>query len=65
MDKKKNYAFSYSSDYHKYFDNGDTSKLVRCKGTTRITVKDNITLDSIVNTLKDSSLTKYDNYCIR
>ena len=44
---------------------GDNSKLVICKGTTRTTVKDNITLDSIVNTLKDSSLTKHDNYSIR
>ena len=47
------------------YHNGDKSKLVRCKGTTRTTVKDNITLDFIVNTLKDSSLSKHDNYYIR
>ena len=63
--KSKNYAFSYASDYHKYWNNGDKSKLVRCKGTTRTTVKDNITVDSIVNTIKDSSLSKHDNYSIR
>ena len=59
--KSKSYAFSYASDYGKYLNNGDKSIFLRCKGTTR---KNNITLDSIVNTLKDSSLTKQDNYCI-
>ena len=62
--KSKNYAFSYASQFHQYLNNGDKSKLVRCKGTIRTTLKDNITLDSIVNTLKYSSLTKHDNYCI-
>ena len=60
--KGKNYAFSYD---HKYLNNGEKTKLVRCKGTTRTTVKNNITLDSIVNTLKDNSLSKHDNYFIR
>ena len=59
--KIKNYAFGYAPDYDKYLNNGDKSKLVRCKRTTRTTVKDNITLDFIVNTLKDSSLSKHDN----
>ena len=63
--KSKNYAFSYAPDYDKYLNNGDKSKLVRCKGTTRTTVMDNITFDCIVNTLKDSSLSKHDNFCIR
>ena len=42
----------------RFLNNGDKSKLVRCKGTTRTTVKDNIYLDTLINTLKDSSLTK-------
>ena len=63
--KSKNYAFSYASDYNKHLNDDDKSKLVKCKGTTKTTVKDNTTLDLVVNTLKDSSLTKYDNYCIR
>ena len=50
--------------HHKYLNNGDKSRLVRCKGTAR-TVKDNITLDSIIKTLIDSSLSKHDNFCIR
>ena len=63
--KSKNYAFSYASDYHKYLNNIDKSKLVRFKGTTRTAVNDNITLGSNVNTLKDSSLSKHDNFYIR
>ena len=63
--KSKNYAFSYAPEYEEFLNNGDKSKLVKCKSTTRTTVKDNIALDSIVITLSDSSLRKHDNYCIR
>ena len=56
--KSKNYAFIYASDYYNYLNNGDNAKLVRCIGTTRTTVKDNININSIISTLKDSSLFK-------
>ena len=45
--------------------NNDKSKLIRCKGTTKITIKDEIHFDSLVNTLKEGTLTKINNYCIR
>ena len=38
--KSKNYAFSYVKEYEQFLNNGDKSKLVRCKGTTRTTIKD-------------------------
>ena len=45
--------------------NEDKSKLIRCKGTTRATIRDEIHFYSLANTLKESTLTKNDNYCIR
>ena len=62
--KSKNYAFSYVKEYEQFLNGGDKSKLVRCKGTTRTTIKDEINIDSPVNTLKEGTLTKNDNYCI-
>ena len=44
---------------------GDKSKLVRCKSTTRTSVKDKITFVSIIKSLKYNTSTKHDNYCIR
>ena len=61
--RSKTYAFSYAEEY-KFLNDRDKEKLVRCKGTTITTVKDNITFDSFVNTLTDNLLTKHDNYCI-
>ena len=63
--KSKIYVFSYATDYDKFLNSGVKLKLVRCKGTTRTTVKDNIYLDTMINTLNDNSFTKLDNYCIR
>ena len=59
--KSKNYAFTYVNELL----NNDESKLIRCKGTTRTAIKDEIHFDSLVNTLKEGTLTKNDNYCIR
>ena len=63
--KSKNYAFSYAKDYEKVLNDGDKSKLVRCKGTTRSTITDEINIDTITNILNNSSVVKNDNYCIR
>ena len=63
--KSKNYAFSYVKEYVQFLNGGNKSKLVRCKGTTRTTIKDEMNIDSLVNTLIEGTLTKNDNYCIR
>ena len=63
--KSKNYAFAYAEEYKKFLTDKDKEKLVRCKGTVKSTIRDNITIDSIVNTIKNSTITKHDNYCIR
>ena len=51
--KSKNYAFTYVNELL----NKDKSKLIRCKGTTRATIRDEIHFDSVVNSLKESTLT--------
>jgi len=56
--KSKNYAFIYTNELL----NNDKSKLIRCKGTTKTTIKDEIHFDSLVNILKEGTLTKNDNY---
>ena len=59
--KSKDYAFTYVNELL----NEDKSKLIRCKGTARATIKNEIHFDSLANTLKEGTLTKNDNYCIR
>ena len=38
--KSKNYAFTYVKEYEQFLNDGDKSKLVRCKGTTETTIRD-------------------------
>ena len=65
-EKSKVYGFTYDDkEYHKKLDPGELAKLIRCKGTVKATVRDNITIDTIKDTVMNSTLTKHDNYCIR
>ena len=59
--KSKNYAFTYVNEL--LYE--DKSKLIRCTGTARETIKNEIHFGSLANTLKEGTLTKNDNYCIR
>ena len=52
-------------EYKKFLNDGDKARLVKYKRTVKATVKDNITVDSIIDTLMNNKLTKNDNYCIR
>ena len=52
-------------EYEQFINDKDKEKLVRCKGTATTTIKDKVTIDSIIETLKYSRVTKHDNYCIR
>ena len=63
--KSKVYAFEYAEEYYKFLNVGDKSKLVRCKGTNRTTVKNEITINKLIDTVKDNSLSKNDNFCFR
>ena len=59
--KSKNYAFSYyDKDYEEKLEPAKLAKLVRCKGTVKATVRDNITIDTIKETVMNSALTKHD-----
>ena len=51
--------------YQEKLKPSDKEKLVRCKGTVNATVSDNITIDTIKDTVINRTLTKHDNYCIR
>ena len=62
-EKSKNYAYSYNDkDYQAKLKPTD---LVRCKGTVKATIRDNIKLETIKETIINSTITKHDNYCIR
>ena len=63
--KSKNYAFNYVKEYEKFLNDDDKSKLVRCKWTTGTTIWNEINFNSLENTLKESTFTVNDNYCIR
>ena len=63
--KSKNYAFKYTEEYEQYLNNGDKLKLLRCKGVVKSTVEDNITVQSMIDTIKNSTLTRHDNFCLR
>ena len=60
--KSKNYAFTYENAL---VNEKEKEKLIRCKGTTKATIKNEIHFDSLVNTLKEGEITKNDNYTIR
>ena len=60
--KSKNYAFTYENEL---LNEKEKQKLIRCKGTTKATIKNEIHFDSLVNTLKEGTITKNDNYTIR
>ena len=63
--KSKVYAFDYAEEYYKFLNVGDKSKLVRCKGNNRTTVKNEITINKLIDTVKNNTLSKNDNICIR
>ena len=63
--KSKIYAFEYAEEYFTFLTVGDKLKLVRCKGTNRTTVKNEITINKLIDTIKESTITKNDNICIR
>ena len=46
-------------------NDGDKAKSLRCKGVARATVEDNIKVESMIDTIKNSTLTRNDNYCLR
>ena len=60
--KSKNYAFTYVNEL---LNEDNKDKLIKCKGITIATIRDEIHFDSLVNTLKEGTLTKNDNYCIK
>ena len=62
--RSKVYAFLYAEDYVRFLTDGDKSKLVRCKGTNKTTIKNEITFDKLLDTIKESTRTKNDNYCL-
>ena len=53
--KSKNYAFTYENEL---LNEKEKEKLIRCKGTTKATIKNEIHFDSLVNTLKECKITK-------
>ena len=53
------------NQYFKVLTVEDKKKLVRCKGTNKTTVKNEITIHKLIDTIKENILTKYDNYCFR
>ena len=63
--KSKVYAFVYAKEYFKFLTDQDKSKLVRCKGTNKTTVKNEITINKLIDTIKESTIMKNDNICIR
>ena len=48
----KVYAFEYAGEYFKILTVGDKLKFVRCKGTNRTTVKNEITINKLIDTIK-------------
>ena len=62
--RSKCYAFRYISENTKKSNAGnkgsagDKDKSGRCKGTTKVVIKNELNINSWINTIKDNSITK-------